>query len=53
VVGTPVDLAALIDCGKPCVHALYTYADAGVPTLAALIERTFFARACGIRPCGS
>jgi len=47
VVGTPIDLAALVGGNKPCVRARYGYADAGTPTLAAILERRFFARAAG------
>ena len=33
VSGTPVDLAALLDPGKPVIRARYEYADTGSPTL--------------------
>lgn len=36
--GTPVDLAALIDVGKPILRARYAYADSGAPLLADVIE---------------
>lgn len=39
VSGTPIDLAALIDLDKPVVRARYDYADAGLPTLASVVDR--------------
>jgi len=38
VVGTPIDLAALVKLTKPVVRARYQYADAGTPTLASLVD---------------
>jgi len=38
VSASPVDLAARIDVGKPIVRARYEYADAGAPTLGALVD---------------
>ncbi len=44
VVATPCDLGRLIRIGKPLVRARYEYADAGTPTLAAVLDR-FLSRA--------
>jgi predicted GTPase len=38
VSASPIDLAALIDVGKPILRARYEYADAGTPTLGALVD---------------
>jgi len=38
VAATPIDLAALIQVSKPIVRARYEYADAGEPTLGALVD---------------
>lgn len=38
VTGTPIDLAALLDLDRPVVRARYEYADAGEPTLGAIID---------------
>ena len=38
VSASPVDLAARIDVGKPIVRARYEYADAGAPTLGAVLD---------------
>jgi predicted GTPase len=38
VVATPIDLAALIDCGKQVVRARYGYEDAGEPKLTDLVD---------------
>ena len=43
VAATPLDLAALIHLRTPVVRARYEFADAGVPTLASVVER-FLAR---------
>jgi predicted GTPase len=43
VAATPIDLAALIAIGKPLIRARYEYADAGEPTLAAVVD-AFLAR---------
>jgi predicted GTPase len=43
VVATPIDLATLIPIRKPVVRAHYDYADAGVPTLGAVVDE-FMAR---------
>ena len=43
---TPLDLAALIPLRTPVVRARYEFADAGAPTLAAMVEE-FLARAVG------
>ena len=45
VAATPVDLARLGGIEKPVVRARYGYADAGEPTLAALVSRQLAARA--------
>jgi predicted GTPase len=47
VAATPIDLAALIQPSKPVVRARYEYADAGEPTLGALVDRFL---AAGIAP---
>jgi predicted GTPase len=39
VSATPIDLAALMEIDKPVVRARYEFADAGPPTLAALVQR--------------
>ena len=39
VSASPIDLAALMDLNKPVVRAQYEFADAGSPTLAALVRR--------------
>jgi predicted GTPase len=46
VAATPLDLAALIPLRTPVVRARYEFADAGAPTLAAMVEE-FLARAVG------
>ena len=46
VAATPLDLAALIPLRTPVVRARYEFADAGAPTLAAIVEE-FLARAVG------
>jgi predicted GTPase len=38
VVGTPIDLGRVIRVTKPMVRARYAYADAGEPTLSALVR---------------
>ena len=38
VSGTPIDLAALIDAGRPIVRARYEFADAGPPTLGTVVD---------------
>ncbi|MDH5558894.1 MAG: cyclic 2,3-diphosphoglycerate synthase [Alphaproteobacteria bacterium] len=38
VVGTPIDLARIIEISKPTVRARYAYADAGEPTLGSLLD---------------
>jgi predicted GTPase len=38
VAATPIDLAALITVNKPVVRARYEFADAGEPTLGAVID---------------
>ena len=38
IAATPIDLAALIECGKPVVRARYEYADIGTPPLADLVD---------------
>jgi predicted GTPase len=49
VAATPLDLAPLLHLGKPVVRARFEFADAGVPTLATLVDeflaRTLRARA--------
>jgi predicted GTPase len=47
VSASPIDLAARIDVGKPIVRARYEYADAGTPTLGALVD--LFVETC-VRP---
>ncbi len=49
VVATPIDLAARIGFNKPAVRAHYDYADAGVPTLGAIIDE--FVRKRGVGSC--
>jgi predicted GTPase len=39
VVATPIDLASLVRIEKPTVRASYEFADAGEPTLGALVDR--------------
>ena len=46
VSATPIDLAALVKTTKPIVRARYEYADAGEPTLAAVVE-AFLAKQAG------
>jgi predicted GTPase len=46
VAATPLDLAALIPLAKPVVRARYEFAEAGAPTLAALVD-AFLARSSG------
>jgi predicted GTPase len=46
VAATPLDLAALIPLRTPVVRARYGFADAGAPTLAAMVE-AFLAREVG------
>ena len=36
--GTPIDLAALLHLDRPVVRARYEYADAGDPTLGAIVD---------------
>jgi predicted GTPase len=38
VAATPIDLAALLDIDKPIVRARYEFAEAGEPTLGALVD---------------
>jgi len=38
VSASPIDLAARVNVGKPIVRARYEYADAGVPTLGAIVD---------------
>jgi predicted GTPase len=38
VAATPIDLAALIEIGKPIVRARYEFAEAGEPSLGALVD---------------
>jgi predicted GTPase len=38
VSASPIDLAALVDVGKPIVRARYEYADAGEPTLGGFVD---------------
>jgi predicted GTPase len=38
VCGSPIDLAALVELDRPVVRACYEYADAGEPTLGALVD---------------
>ena len=38
VAATPIDLAALISLNKPVVRARYEFAQAGEPTLGAVID---------------
>ncbi len=38
VAGTPIDLAALLRLDRPVVRARYEYADAGEPTLGAIVD---------------
>ena len=45
VAATPVDLARLGGIEKPVVRARYGYADAGEPTLAALVSDLLATRA--------
>jgi predicted GTPase len=51
VAATPIDLAALLALEKPVVRARYEFADAGEPTLAALVDAFLAAR--GLRPDGA
>jgi predicted GTPase len=51
VAATPIDLAALIDINKPVIRARYEYADAGEPTLAAVVEG-FLGRTRAPSPAG-
>jgi len=39
VAATPIDLAALVRLDKPVVRARYEFADAGEPTLGAIVDR--------------
>ena len=39
IAATPIDLAALIEIGEPCIRARYEYADAGEPTLGEIVDR--------------
>jgi len=39
VSATPLDLTALVALDKPVVRARYEFADAGDPTLGALVDR--------------
>jgi predicted GTPase len=48
VPATPLDLTALVALDKPVVRARYEFADAGTPTLGALVDR-FLARGDGRR----
>ena len=45
VAGTPIDLAALLHLDRPVIRARYEYADAGEPTLGAIIDATIGASA--------
>ncbi len=47
VAATPVDLAAILALEKPVVRARYSYADAGTPGLADLVDRFLAARGKG------
>jgi predicted GTPase len=38
VSASPIDLAALVNVGKPIVRARYEYADAGEPTLGSFVD---------------
>ncbi len=49
VSATPIDLAALIRLEKPVVRARYEYADAGEPTLGAVVD-AFLAQRASVRP---
>jgi predicted GTPase len=44
VAATPIDLAALVRPRKPVVRARYEYADAGEPTLGAIVDAFLAAR---------
>lgn len=48
VAATPIDLASLVPLSKPVVRARYEFADAGEPTLGALVDRFLADRA--LRP---
>ena len=48
VSATPLDLTALVALDKPVVRARHEFADAGTPTLGALVDR-FLARGDGRR----
>jgi predicted GTPase len=50
VAATPIDLAALLALDKPVVRARYDFADAGEPTLGAVVEAFLTARALAPRP---
>jgi predicted GTPase len=41
VIGTPIDLTRVVRTAKPTVRALYGYADAGEPTLRAILSERF------------
>jgi predicted GTPase len=47
VVGTPIDIGRVIQVTKPMVRARYAYADAGEPTLGALVRSWWRDRAGG------
>ncbi|MGE0455358.1 MAG: cyclic 2,3-diphosphoglycerate synthase [Vicinamibacteria bacterium] len=44
VSASPIDLAARVDAGRPILRASYEYADAGQPTLGALVDEFVKAR---------
>jgi predicted GTPase len=50
VAATPIDLAALVELDKPVIRARYEFADAGGPTLGAIVDRFLAER--GPRPSG-
>jgi predicted GTPase len=52
VSATPIDLAALIQLDKPVVRARYEYADAGIPTLGAVVDEFLTQKAPGARTGG-
>jgi predicted GTPase len=49
VAATPIDLAALIAVNKPIVRARYEFAEAGEPTLGAVVD-AFLADGHGAKP---
>ena len=50
VAATPIDLAALVRLDKPVVRARYEFADAGDPTLGAVVDRFLLERRRPARP---